>query len=589
MIDNKKVGLAIAQLRQSKNLTQLQLAACLNVSHQAVSKWENGAALPDVLTLMELSRMFGVTLEQLLSGEVTHALEKDANAKETPIVLKLDTEDILAKRRMAEAVEAEANGDAGEAEAVVNEEAVADEAAAGADADAADQGARTEASQSEPLDVKKIIQMAPFMSRPALEDMIRSYSGSFSPRDLSLLAPFVSAEFLEGLIETGSEINWDTLRRLAPFLKKEAVDAMAMAVAKGEKYCRPAAKAVKKTYNEIGKSISKAMKKLENLGDQLCPEAARAPKGASQPQPAPQPEKKPVNLRSRIFERALAEEKFDWIAQHKEQLEDEELKKRIAQRALERGMTDWVKENLGEAYSSAPVEELLLNSNWEAIEQQLEKMDEEALEMTAETAAADGKWDWIEQHLEELCRSADAREALINAAVRADKVEWIGEHLPEMQSIGRSEMHPAGQSAALLVTAAAERGDWDWIESHWDDMELDDMDVDALAQKAYQAGRENLAVELAEEYLEGAGCARLFTTAIENGDVGFAEELAELLDDATRKDLCRKLAQDGHLGMMACIAESLDADTLTVLLELATEEGDWDTIERLNKALEEKQ
>ena len=45
MIDNKKVGLAIAQLRQSKNLTQQQLAACLNVSHQAVSKWETGLSL----------------------------------------------------------------------------------------------------------------------------------------------------------------------------------------------------------------------------------------------------------------------------------------------------------------------------------------------------------------------------------------------------------------------------------------------------------------------------------------------------------------------------------------------------------------
>lgn len=164
MIDNKKVGLAIAQLRQSKNLTQQQLAACLNVSHQAVSKWENGAALPDVLTLMELSRMFGVTLEQLLNGEVAHVLETeddphenpsentdeapDEDPKEEPIVLKLDTEDILSKRRMAEATEAEANGDAGEAEAVAGRRSP---------------GRKSEAKESknEPMDVEKIIQMAP--------------------------------------------------------------------------------------------------------------------------------------------------------------------------------------------------------------------------------------------------------------------------------------------------------------------------------------------------------------------------------------------------------------------------------------------
>ena len=134
----------IKNLRKSKGLSQEELAVKLNVVRQTVSKWENGAALPDVLTLMELSRMFGVTLEQLLNGEVAHVLETeddphenpdentdeapDEEPKEEPIVLKLDTEDILSKRRMAEATEAEANGDAGEAEAVADEETQAEKA-----------------------------------------------------------------------------------------------------------------------------------------------------------------------------------------------------------------------------------------------------------------------------------------------------------------------------------------------------------------------------------------------------------------------------------------------------------------------------
>ncbi|MBQ3270322.1 MAG: helix-turn-helix transcriptional regulator [Clostridia bacterium] len=69
MIDNIAVGKTIARLRQNNNMTQQQLAAALNVSHQAVSKWETGAALPDVQTLMALTRLFGVTMEQLLNGE----------------------------------------------------------------------------------------------------------------------------------------------------------------------------------------------------------------------------------------------------------------------------------------------------------------------------------------------------------------------------------------------------------------------------------------------------------------------------------------------------------------------------------------
>ena len=70
MIDNIAVGKTIARLRQDRNMTQQQLAAALSVSHQAVSKWETGAALPDLQTLMALTGLFGITVEQLLNGEV---------------------------------------------------------------------------------------------------------------------------------------------------------------------------------------------------------------------------------------------------------------------------------------------------------------------------------------------------------------------------------------------------------------------------------------------------------------------------------------------------------------------------------------
>ena len=75
MIDNISVGKTIAKLRQNRNMTQQQLAAALNVSHQAVSKWENGAAMPDVQTLLDLTRLFGVTVEQLINGDIPEGLE----------------------------------------------------------------------------------------------------------------------------------------------------------------------------------------------------------------------------------------------------------------------------------------------------------------------------------------------------------------------------------------------------------------------------------------------------------------------------------------------------------------------------------
>lgn len=70
MIDNREVGKSIAFLRRMEGMTQQQLASAMNVSHQAVSKWETGAALPDIQTLLELTRLFGVTVEQLLCGGI---------------------------------------------------------------------------------------------------------------------------------------------------------------------------------------------------------------------------------------------------------------------------------------------------------------------------------------------------------------------------------------------------------------------------------------------------------------------------------------------------------------------------------------
>ena len=51
----KSVGERIAELRKEKNMTQETLAAALNVSSQAISKWENNASMPDI-TLLHCGR-----------------------------------------------------------------------------------------------------------------------------------------------------------------------------------------------------------------------------------------------------------------------------------------------------------------------------------------------------------------------------------------------------------------------------------------------------------------------------------------------------------------------------------------------------
>ena len=61
-----KIGQNIAEFRRRAGLTQLELADKLNYSDKAVSKWERGESIPDVLTLVEMAQVFGVTVDALV-------------------------------------------------------------------------------------------------------------------------------------------------------------------------------------------------------------------------------------------------------------------------------------------------------------------------------------------------------------------------------------------------------------------------------------------------------------------------------------------------------------------------------------------
>ena len=67
MLDVKRIGMQIAFLRKRLGCTQEDLAEKLNLSPQAVSKWENGYALPELSTLYAMSEIFGCTTDAILS------------------------------------------------------------------------------------------------------------------------------------------------------------------------------------------------------------------------------------------------------------------------------------------------------------------------------------------------------------------------------------------------------------------------------------------------------------------------------------------------------------------------------------------
>lgn len=69
MLKMENVGRKIAELRRKNNMTQLELADRMGISFQAVSNWERGISMPDVLKLPELAELFSVTVDELLGGK----------------------------------------------------------------------------------------------------------------------------------------------------------------------------------------------------------------------------------------------------------------------------------------------------------------------------------------------------------------------------------------------------------------------------------------------------------------------------------------------------------------------------------------
>ncbi|NLO48672.1 MAG: helix-turn-helix transcriptional regulator [Clostridiales bacterium] len=72
---NTSLGKKISDYRKALGMTQDQLAEKMNVSPQAVSKWENDISCPDIALLPKLAALFGITVDALLSVETKKEIE----------------------------------------------------------------------------------------------------------------------------------------------------------------------------------------------------------------------------------------------------------------------------------------------------------------------------------------------------------------------------------------------------------------------------------------------------------------------------------------------------------------------------------
>ena len=97
-MDQIKIGKFISDLRKEKGLTQAQLSEKLGITDRAVSKWETGRSMPDASIMLELCEILGISVNELLSGEVLEM--NNYNEKVEKILLEIVKQKEEADKRL---------------------------------------------------------------------------------------------------------------------------------------------------------------------------------------------------------------------------------------------------------------------------------------------------------------------------------------------------------------------------------------------------------------------------------------------------------------------------------------------------------
>lgn len=95
------IGERISEMRKKQNISQVQLAKALNVSRQAVSKWENDQTSPDTINLIRLADLLGTDTEYLATGN--HSAIKSSPAVVERVIEKpIEVEKIVEIEKIIE-------------------------------------------------------------------------------------------------------------------------------------------------------------------------------------------------------------------------------------------------------------------------------------------------------------------------------------------------------------------------------------------------------------------------------------------------------------------------------------------------------
>jgi transcriptional regulator with XRE-family HTH domain len=220
MFDMLSVGRKIASLRKDKNMTQVELADLLGISYQAVSNWERGDSMPDIAKLVDLSKIFEISIDELLGNGKESEVIKQIIDDEPIQPDKLDKETLrfilpimkpskiketfknLENLKFKELLELVPFLETEEVDALV-----------------------LKLYQEDPT--ISIVAFAPFMSQDAISSIVKKHVDKNDPFELdhlAALAPFISRDVLDQVaIQLYQQKGTKKIVPLAPFISKEVI------------------------------------------------------------------------------------------------------------------------------------------------------------------------------------------------------------------------------------------------------------------------------------------------------------------------------------------------------------------------------
>jgi transcriptional regulator with XRE-family HTH domain len=215
MINPLRTGAVISKLRNQRDWTQSQLAEQLNVTHQAVSRWESGVTFPDLAILANIAQVFKVKVDDLLYGETVSsdgsASTRGRSQSSGEVIDRLVAGDVENSARMIQ-MQPE------QIEALIELAPLAQPSFL--------KGVITHMSELQ-FDLNQIEDLAPFLDSDTLLMVLDHFSGDkMNKAALEAVAPHLKADDLDRFANQviDGSLSTDYLEELAPFLRSETLD-----------------------------------------------------------------------------------------------------------------------------------------------------------------------------------------------------------------------------------------------------------------------------------------------------------------------------------------------------------------------------